>query len=239
MASQGNNYSEKGAYRYNESSSSGATFAHPVKTNSESSNTRHESVVMVESAPATQRTVVSQGYGIQEHLATVGSPYDHQAPPPNQRRRHYKKRSYVWTAGVILVCSIVFVVEMFVNNCPKHERDNAGNQASQRCIVRFLGRLSFQPLKENPLFGPSTSAYCFLEFSILLNNLPLSKPFLFSVLSKYWNTQAKGYGSTFRKSDKKKWGILAPSYLYVAACRRYPFDLQYVRNMVHRITLRT
>ncbi|CAN6556691.1 unnamed protein product [Malus baccata var. baccata] len=35
---------------------------------------------------------------------------------------------------------VVFVVTMFVNDCPKN---------SDTCIGRFLGRLSFQPFKEN------------------------------------------------------------------------------------------
>ena len=39
---------------------------------------------------------------------------------------------------------VVFIVEMFINDYPKHLGDN--------CTLRFLGRFSFQPLKENPLF---------------------------------------------------------------------------------------
>ncbi|KAI5058260.1 hypothetical protein GOP47_0026430 [Adiantum capillus-veneris] len=42
----------------------------------------------------------------------------------------------------------IFIVTMFVNNCPQH---------SDGCILRFLGRLSFQPLRSNPLIGPSSS----------------------------------------------------------------------------------
>ncbi|XP_023523094.1 RHOMBOID-like protein 1 [Cucurbita pepo subsp. pepo] len=44
--------------------------------------------------------------------------------------------------------SVVFFISMYVNDCPK-------NSAS--CVGRFLGRFSFQPLKENPLLGPSSS----------------------------------------------------------------------------------
>ncbi|KAH7290364.1 hypothetical protein KP509_30G044800 [Ceratopteris richardii] len=43
----------------------------------------------------------------------------------------------------------MFIITMFVNSCPQH---------SDRCILRFLGRCSFQPLVENPLLGPSSSA---------------------------------------------------------------------------------
>jgi hypothetical protein len=39
---------------------------------------------------------------------------------------------------------------MYVNDCPK-------NSFSDTCVASFLGRFSFQPLKENPLFGPSSS----------------------------------------------------------------------------------
>ncbi|XWS48960.1 hypothetical protein CRYUN_Cryun13aG0122300 [Craigia yunnanensis] len=46
----------------------------------------------------------------------------------------------------------VFVVVMYINNCPKN---NLGLEGS--CVAKFLGRLSFQPLKENPLFGPSSN----------------------------------------------------------------------------------
>ncbi|KAK9126967.1 hypothetical protein Scep_015813 [Stephania cephalantha] len=37
---------------------------------------------------------------------------------------------------------------MYINDCPK----NSGS-----CVVRFLGRFSFQPFKENPLLGPSST----------------------------------------------------------------------------------
>ncbi|KAJ6407871.1 hypothetical protein OIU84_011223 [Salix udensis] len=41
----------------------------------------------------------------------------------------------------------MFIITMYVNNCPKK---------SLSCIARFLGRFSFQPFKENPLLGPSS-----------------------------------------------------------------------------------
>ncbi|TYI53499.1 hypothetical protein E1A91_D11G008800v1 [Gossypium mustelinum] len=37
-------------------------------------------------------------------------------------------------------------------NCPKNNQGFEGG-----CVARFLGRLSFEPLKENPLFGPSSN----------------------------------------------------------------------------------
>ncbi|XAR70334.1 hypothetical protein NMG60_11027157 [Bertholletia excelsa] len=58
-----------------------------------------------------------------------------------------------WLVPMIVVANVcMFIVIMYVNNCPKN---NLGYQGS--CVAKFLGRLSFQPLKENPLFGPSSS----------------------------------------------------------------------------------
>ncbi|KAF2313242.1 hypothetical protein GH714_009944 [Hevea brasiliensis] len=58
-----------------------------------------------------------------------------------------------WLIPMFVVANIaVFIVAMYVNNCPKN---NLGFYGS--CVAKFLGRLSFQPLKENPLFGPSSS----------------------------------------------------------------------------------
>ncbi|XP_030443270.1 RHOMBOID-like protein 1 [Syzygium oleosum] len=47
----------------------------------------------------------------------------------------------------VAVNVVMFVVTMYVNDCPKK---------SGFCIARFLGRFSFQTLKENPLLGPSS-----------------------------------------------------------------------------------
>ncbi|CAN0910689.1 RHOMBOID-like protein 2 [Linum grandiflorum] len=44
----------------------------------------------------------------------------------------------------------MFVVVMFVNDCPAKSRNCIG--------AEFLGRFAFQPLKENPLLGPSSDA---------------------------------------------------------------------------------
>ncbi|KAG8382284.1 hypothetical protein BUALT_Bualt05G0060800 [Buddleja alternifolia] len=58
-----------------------------------------------------------------------------------------------WLVPMIVVANVaMFVVIMFVNNCPKNHNGFQGN-----CVARFLGRLSFQPLRENPLFGPSST----------------------------------------------------------------------------------
>lgn len=52
-----------------------------------------------------------------------------------------------WLVPMFVVANVsVFVVVMYANNCPKH---------SSNCVVDFLGRFSFETLRENPLFGPS------------------------------------------------------------------------------------
>ncbi|KAL3738096.1 hypothetical protein ACJRO7_019601 [Eucalyptus globulus] len=58
-----------------------------------------------------------------------------------------------WLVPVIVVANVaVFIAAMYVNNCPRNNLRFEGG-----CVARFLGRLSFEPLKENPLFGPSSS----------------------------------------------------------------------------------
>ncbi|GKV23072.1 hypothetical protein SLEP1_g32852 [Rubroshorea leprosula] len=58
-----------------------------------------------------------------------------------------------WLVPVFVVANVaMFVLVMYVNDCPKNNLGFGGD-----CVARFLGRLSFQPLKENPLFGPSSS----------------------------------------------------------------------------------
>ncbi|KAB1210733.1 Inactive rhomboid protein 1 [Morella rubra] len=58
-----------------------------------------------------------------------------------------------WLIPMFVVANVaMFLAVMWVNNCPKH---NLGIQG--RCVARFLGRFSFEPIKENPLFGPSAA----------------------------------------------------------------------------------
>lgn len=59
------------------------------------------------------------------------------------------KRWVPWLVPLFVITNIVvFLITMYVNNCPK----NSGS-----CVANFLGRFSFQPMKENPLLGPSSS----------------------------------------------------------------------------------
>nr|XP_043639960.1 RHOMBOID-like protein 2 [Erigeron canadensis] len=59
-----------------------------------------------------------------------------------------------WLVPMFVVANVaMFFIIMIVNNCPKNHNPNIDG----KCVAKFLGRLSFQPLKENPLFGPSSS----------------------------------------------------------------------------------
>ncbi|XP_048325864.2 RHOMBOID-like protein 3 [Ziziphus jujuba] len=82
----------------------------------------------------------------------------------NRANGSYSSSSYIvddtetqwtsWLVPMFVVANIaMFIVVMFINNCP--HQNSAGFQP--KCVAKFLGRFSFQPLKENPLFGPSSS----------------------------------------------------------------------------------
>jgi hypothetical protein len=64
------------------------------------------------------------------------------------------RKWWPWLVPTIIVaCIAVFAAEMYENNCPKNE-SRFGS-----CVAGFLQRFSFQPLRENPLLGPSSSTY--------------------------------------------------------------------------------
>ncbi|KAM0945410.1 putative peptidase S54, rhomboid, Rhomboid-like superfamily [Dioscorea sansibarensis] len=61
-----------------------------------------------------------------------------------------EERKSLFVPAVVVANVVVFAVTMYVNDCPAH-RTPFGP-----CIgVSFLHRFSFQPLRQNPLFGPS------------------------------------------------------------------------------------
>ncbi|CAN1849683.1 RHOMBOID-like protein 1 [Linum perenne] len=76
------------------------------------------------------------------------------APVQQQQPRSYiqVKNPKKWVTWLIpcfvLANTIMFIITMYKNNCPKN---------SVSCVARFLGRFSFQPFKENPLLGPSST----------------------------------------------------------------------------------
>lgn len=65
----------------------------------------------------------------------------------------FKEKKWTsWLIPMFVIANVaVFVVVMSVNNCP------AKPKVSGNCVGKFLGRFSFQPLRENPLLGPSSS----------------------------------------------------------------------------------
>ncbi|WVZ48800.1 hypothetical protein U9M48_000207 [Paspalum notatum var. saurae] len=77
------------------------------------------------------------------------------APPPGGgggsmiRARPYYRRWSPWiVSAATAACVAIFLVTMYVNDCPRH---------NSNCAATFLGRFAFQPLKENPLLGPSSA----------------------------------------------------------------------------------
>jgi hypothetical protein len=75
-------------------------------------------------------------------------------PTPPLRARPYYRRWSPWiVSATTIACVVVFVVTMYVNDCPRRRSATGG------CAAGFLGRFAFQPLKENPLLGPSSATY--------------------------------------------------------------------------------
>ncbi|PIA41017.1 hypothetical protein AQUCO_02300058v1 [Aquilegia coerulea] len=61
-----------------------------------------------------------------------------------------KSKSNTWIISLFVVIHlVVFAATMIVNDCSRNSNGN--------CVFRSLGRISFQPLSENPLLGPSSS----------------------------------------------------------------------------------
>ncbi|KAE9447783.1 hypothetical protein C3L33_20310, partial [Rhododendron williamsianum] len=93
------------------------------------------------------------------HPADVEAP---PVPPPPAKRpvlmhpefkQDLVKKWFPWLTISFVVANVVmFVVTMYVNDCPK----NSGSCVAG--FLHFLGRFSFQPFKQNPLLGPSPSA---------------------------------------------------------------------------------
>ncbi|XP_073315037.1 RHOMBOID-like protein 2 [Primulina huaijiensis] len=65
-----------------------------------------------------------------------------------------------WLIPVFVVANVaMFLFVMYVNNCPRDlkNRGSSFRGDNDKCAAMFLGRFSFQPLRENPLFGPSSA----------------------------------------------------------------------------------
>ncbi|GER57269.1 RHOMBOID-like 1 [Striga asiatica] len=90
------------------------------------------------------------------HSRSGGNTVHHVSPPSAvaspggvvYREAKPSEKWFPWLLPAFVVANVVmFVITMYVNNCPKN---------SVSCVARFLGRLSFQPFGENPLLGPSS-----------------------------------------------------------------------------------
>jgi hypothetical protein len=83
------------------------------------------------------------------------APYPYQ-PQPQQSPFYYdqaaaqERHHSSWLVPLVVVANVaMFLVVMFYNDCPSGGGDCVGR--------RYLRRFSFQPLKENPLLGPSSA----------------------------------------------------------------------------------
>ncbi|KAK2659578.1 hypothetical protein Ddye_006111 [Dipteronia dyeriana] len=73
-----------------------------------------------------------------------------QEKTPFFKPRARRRRSDTWIISVFVIIHIgTFFATMFVNDCWR--------TSHRDCSLKTLGRLSFQPLSENPLLGPSAS----------------------------------------------------------------------------------
>jgi len=91
----------------------------------------------------------------QRHMSSPSDP-----PAVNDRNFSLFRRWLPWLVPTFVGANIVlFILTMYVNDCPKHSFTG-----SSSCVAPFLGRFSFQPLKENPLLGPSSSTSVLVSF---------------------------------------------------------------------------
>lgn len=72
-------------------------------------------------------------------------------PPGRYNAAAQEKQHRTWLVPLVVLANVaMFIVVMYYNDCPR-----SGNGD---CVGRgVLRRFSFQPLKENPLFGPSAT----------------------------------------------------------------------------------
>ncbi|WOH11093.1 hypothetical protein DCAR_0830572 [Daucus carota subsp. sativus] len=99
--------------------------------------------------PEVQIRVNSKRGGNVVHPLHMGSPGGVERNEVEYREVKQFKKWVPWLIPSFVVANIVmFVVTMYVNDCPKN---------SVSCVADSLGRFAFQPFKENPLLGPSAT----------------------------------------------------------------------------------
>ncbi|GMP47649.1 hypothetical protein CsSME_00015302 [Camellia sinensis var. sinensis] len=70
-----------------------------------------------------------------------------------------QRRENTWIISLFVILHLVaFAATMIVNDCWKNSHRD--------CALKPLGRLSFQPLSENPLLGPSSSLQLFYVLAV-------------------------------------------------------------------------
>ncbi|WJX32620.1 hypothetical protein P8452_20922 [Trifolium repens] len=84
------------------------------------------------------------------NLSPVKLPPKLPQDPPLKSNRRLRRRRDTWVISVLVIIQIgFFIATMLVNDCFTNSHGD--------CTFPSLGRLSFQPLSENPLLGPSMS----------------------------------------------------------------------------------
>jgi len=107
-------------------------------------------------------------------------PQCHRPPPPPQPQprsfRLYKKWFPWIVPSIVVVNSVLFLVSMYINNCPHN---------SNRCIGKsVLGRFAFQNSHENNLLGPSAATL--LEMGALRTREVVEKHQVWRLASCMW-----------------------------------------------------
>ncbi|XP_050229087.1 RHOMBOID-like protein 8 [Mercurialis annua] len=75
---------------------------------------------------------------------------DHKTPFFKSRSR--RRRTDTWIISIFVIFHLIaFIATMIVNDCSTNSHGD--------CAIKSLGRMSFQPLSENPFLGPSASTF--------------------------------------------------------------------------------
>ncbi|KAD4584572.1 hypothetical protein E3N88_22183 [Mikania micrantha] len=72
-----------------------------------------------------------------------------QSHPPDQNHHPHEEWQPWLVPAIFIINVILFILSMYINNCPAHSRSCIGLQT--------LHRFAFEHIHENPLLGPSTS----------------------------------------------------------------------------------
>ncbi|CAL0303407.1 unnamed protein product [Lupinus luteus] len=95
------------------------------------------------------RRDLESGVETKDNRALNNSNFNNYSAAPNSYVYDPETHWTSWLVPVFVLANVVvFIVAMYINNCPTK---NQGD-----CVAKFLHRFSFQPLSENPLFGPSS-----------------------------------------------------------------------------------